>query len=141
MSKPTMTQAVMEVWDGLTTNVPELYNEDLPEDAPQVPSAYFLHNGEPTGKGKYNTASTKPSQRDGAFDIVLFTLGVVAVEALALIVLQALTPFSLQLDSSQEATLFQTNYQVRGTAWRDEQGNQTYMCTLSYECYLSNPAA
>lgn len=141
MAKPTLTQSVMEVWDGLTGNVPKLYNEELPPDAPQTPAAYFLHNGEGTGRGKYNTASTKPSQRDGAFDIVLFSPGVVALEALALVVLQAFTPSSLALDSSQVADLWQSMYQVRGTKQRTPEGEQVYMATLSYECYLSNPAA
>lgn len=140
MSSPTMTQAVVEVWDA-TANLPKLYNEDLPEDAPQNPAAYFLHGGEATGRNKYNTAITKPAWRDGRFDIVLFASGVVAVEALALLVLAALTPTSLAMTSSQEATLFQSNYVCRGTDWRDKNGDQVYMVTLSYECFLSNPAA
>lgn len=141
MAKPTMTQAVKELWDASTSQLPKLYNEDLPEDAPEPPAAYFLHNGEATGRGKYPTGATKPTQRDGAFDIVLFAYGVDTVEALALLVLQLITVDSLALDNSQTTSTWQTNYQVRGTNWRDANGNQVYMATLSYACYIGNPSA
>lgn len=138
MSKPTMTQAVIELWATLN-DLPKLYNEDLPEDAPEIPSAYFLHNGEAAGRDTYNTASTKPSVLLGAFDIVIFSTGIASVETLAAIVKAAFTPSSLSMDTSQETHLWRTNYTVRGTPWLDDGGNQTYMATISYQCYIGNP--
>lgn len=139
MPKPTLTQAIMELYDSIPTDapaLPTLYNEYVPEDLPQIPAAYFLHAGEVPDS--YNARFIAPTGVMGRFSIVIFQVGIPEVEALAVKLMRWFIPLSVQIQDSI-TSLFRTNYTPRGTQWRNKDGDQVHMAKIDYECRIANP--
>jgi hypothetical protein len=136
MAKPTLTQAVVELY-GTIPGLPVVYNEEIPEDVTQIPSAYFLHQGEvPDG---YHTRVEKPTHVLGKFTIVFFAIGIETVEGYAFQVMATFKPQSLQMTDNQVPILFRGHYTARGTKWRNKQGSQVHMAQIDYEATIANP--
>lgn len=135
MAKPTMTQAVMELY-GTLSGFPTLYNEQIPEDAPQIPAAYFLHNGETPD---YSTDNGPPSSIRGVFSIVLLMENADTLENdFAIPLMQAFLPFGLALTGGQTISLFRTNYTLTGTQWTSKAGNRVYAAKMDFKVIIGS---
>jgi hypothetical protein len=140
MTKPTMTQAVMERWAAITPTLPTLYLEEIPEDKPQLEGAYYLHQGEPPTPAAYPTRALKPVMLEGRFAFVLFNVSAVALETKAFQIMGGFTVDSLAMNSPQETTLFRTNYQLQATKFRDRNDLVVYAATISYRLLIGKPS-
>jgi hypothetical protein len=143
MAKPTMTQAVQEVWAAAQQNtangLPTLEMDEVAADNPQYPVAVYKHTGEVPQYEAGQMGNAPAGFVDGRFQIVLNVEQLAACEALALIVMGIFTPFSLSLSSGQINTLMRKNYTLH-LVGRDASGNELYEATIDYLCKIGAPS-
>jgi hypothetical protein len=124
----TFTQALVAKVGDLA-GLPNLWFNEVPEKT-DLPHCVLVHQGETP---VYGAPCPTPAWQSSRAQFLLTAKGLEAAEALAAILKAGLTPDSLDIDGRPRARLLFRGYLLVGLAERDDQGEQVFQATLSYE--------
>lgn len=144
MAKPTLTQAVFELYATIPT-LPSLWNEEIPEDQFQLPAAYFLHEGEIAGE--YHTQRAVAAQVVGTFTIAFFHTDSDQCENYGNALMDVFKGEAIQLEDYQKkghtqkqlTSIIGRKKDFRGMPQRSKETAKVYMCSIQYVVSIANP--
>lgn len=146
MANATPTQAVFQLYSTIGAGLPSLWNEEIPEDQTQEPSAYFLHEGEIAGE--YHTQRAIPAQVVFTFTIVFYHHDSDICEAYGNSLMAVFKGEALQLESypnakghvvEQKTAIIGRTKNFRGMPQRSKETAKVYMCSIQYVVSIANP--